>query len=446
MINSNIKNTKFTYKSKTIESKTSKKTSKKTIKNIENSNNKLNNKLNNNSNKINELINSFYENSNSSNITKILVNFYNINYDDAKFKKYKDQFNSFDKSNQGRSGGIVGTLNNYPDKILKIHKISNHKVSDLIKCKYTNANIDYKFNEIIINYVLSNLKYIQDFEKDDLNYVNKFLIKMYDFGFSKNAIYFVNDKVGIEHLNFNNKKIYVTNFSQLMDSNHIPLINKAIQENNSDVLRLYDLLLTIKFKEYMKAVSILQDKIGYLNSDSKLNNIFIKQIKNTDSKFDVLKDYGFIIDFRLLISDLDKSSIVVNKTKIFPVFEKPEILKFIGIKFLGLVNLEIRHQLEKNLIYKNNVYCNLINYNTYDLICCVVNLFIILYKNTNKSVDINSYLVNFNNLIKTELNIDDIKYNTLHNIIKKRAPLFNGKYTTYFIIQTLNKFCLNKKI
>jgi hypothetical protein len=441
MLNSNIKNTKFTYKSKTIGKKT-RKNIKKTKKNSK-SNDMSNEKK---KNETTEFINSFYENSNSSSIIKNLINFYNLNYDDAKFKKYKDQFNSFDKSNQGRSGGIVGTLNNYPDKILKIHTISNHKVSDLIRCRYNNANINFKFNEIIINYVLSNLKYIQDFEKDDLKYVNKFLIKMYDFGFSKNAIYFVNDKVGIEHLNFNNKKIYITNLSQLMDSNHIPLINKAIRENNSEVLRLYDLLLTIKFKEYMKAVSILQNKIDYLNSDSKLNNIFIKQIKNTDSKFDVLKDYGFVIDFRLLISDLDKSSIVINKTKIFPIFEKPEILKFIGIKFLGLVNLEIRHQIEKNLIYKNNVYCNLINYNTYDLMCCIVNLFIILYKNTNKSIDINNYLVNFNNLIKTELNIDDIKYNNLHNVIKKRAPLYEGKHTSYFIIQTLNKFCLNKKI
>jgi hypothetical protein len=216
---------------------------------------------------------------------------------------------------QGRSGGIVGTLKNNSDKVLKIHLIKKHKVDDLLKCEIDNINIDYRFNEVIINYLLSNLQYVKNINKTDLNYVNQFLIKLSDFGFSDNAIYFVNDKVGVEYEKLDHSKGYITNLNDLFNENHIHFLNKAVNENNTEVIKMYDLFLTEKFEEFIKAVSILQKHFDYINSDSKLNNIFIKKDTNKTPKFKILKDYGLIIDFKLLYTKIKLNNNEKNSNK-----------------------------------------------------------------------------------------------------------------------------------
>lgn len=400
---------------------------------------------------VNHFIDYFYNNIHTHNINnncKLFYDFYQNNFDNDKFKEYNSNFKPFNKNMQGRSGGIVGTLQNDPNKILKIHLIKKHKVSDLIKCQKNNLNIDYRFNEIIINYVLDNLKDIPDINKKELEYVNSFLIKLYDFGFSNNAIYFINEKIGIEHKNLDNKINieYFPNLQELITHNHTHFLKKAINTNNIDIIKTYDLLLAKKFEEFNKAILILQKYINYLNTDAKLNNVFIKKEKNTDPRFEILREYGFAIDFKLLISDLDKSIIILNNFKIFPLFDKLSVLKFIGIHFVGLINLKIRHFTHKNKIYNNTKNCDWLTNKSYDLLCITINLFLFLCRDISLNENnIIEYLPNFNKLIISNLGMSDSIYKILLKMIKANSVNYSGKHTSYEIVKIINKLCLSKK-
>ncbi len=371
-----------------------------------------------------------------------LISFYNNNIDNDKFDKYYNKFIPFNKSVQGNSGGTVGFLSDNENKIIKINKFKNNiQIEKIIKINENNVNIDYRFNEIIINFILSNFKnYIPNIKKNELLYLNKYIIKTYDFGFTQNVMYFINEKVGIEY-----QDKFITNTSQLLMENHIPLLNKAINENNIEILKMYDMLFSQKLNEFINAVIILQKYIDYINTDLKLNNIFIKKETKKDSKFDLLRDYGFITDFRLMISDLDKASITINKMRIFPLYGNNNIIKFIRIHFLNSLHLKIRHQTYKKSIYKKNSFCDWINYNNYDLLCITISFFVLLYNNIKNFYSINqNHFININNLIEKQLSIEHNKYIILHNVINKKYIMFNKLlHTSFIIIQIINKYCSN---
>ena len=141
-----------------IKNKTKKKTKKKIKNKTNNSTNKISQKLNLTiSNKTNtfvklvEIINSNIDNEEK---TYHIKEYFKFLIDNNKSKEYEKHFVSFSKKIQGRSGAVIGYLDNNPNIVVKKNTYSKININSIIKynkCLFLNK----KFNELVINNILS---------------------------------------------------------------------------------------------------------------------------------------------------------------------------------------------------------------------------------------------------------------------------------------------------
>lgn len=125
------------------------------------------------------------------------------------------------------------------------------------------------------------------------------------------------NKIGID---YNNKLL--TNLFEILINNHIPILKKAIKNNDLKILEIYNKFIVSLLSDYSRVLLVLQKYINYINTDVKLNNVFIKSVKNENPLYNKLRDQGFLIDFIVIVADLDKSFFISIIYKLYPKMNK----------------------------------------------------------------------------------------------------------------------------
>jgi hypothetical protein len=363
----------------------------------------------------NFLVDILYNTSKPTEIINKLRDFYKTHIDNEKFLKYEKEFIPFDKSVQGKSGSIVGYLKNKPESVLKVHYLK----TNINKLIYYDGCIELnnKFNEIFMNLLFKNIKYLPHFTSKEVKEVKKHILEIEDFGFGNNSYYILMPLVGLEYVEENNKnkKHFITNMRDMINLNHIHFLKKALNENNTEILKLYDEFIAESLYSLFNVFKILQKNLNYINADSKLENIFIKSQKNTKSKFNKLREFGIQIDYVLLLSDLEKSRINIENLK-FLTYDNYEFIPDFIVKFIGYQMIRsVRHSCN----FKMTKICPKLILNDFDILCLIIDLYTRLI-----SIDEN-FLNNtpkITELYKEFLSIKDIDYKKLVKI------LIEGKY------------------
>jgi len=385
--------------------------------------------------KSNVLVDILYNSKNPNEIVDKLRNFYKTHIDNEKFLKYEKEFIPFDKSAQGKSGSIVGYLKNKPDSVLKVHylKINLNKLIYYDGC----VKLSNKFNEIFMNIIFKNIKYLPNFTSKEVKEVKNHILEIEDFGFGNNSFYTIAPLVGINYKDEAHKNHFITNFRDIINLNHIPFLKKALNENNTEILKLYDEFIAQDLFSLFNVFKILQKNLNYINADAKLENIFIKSKKNIKSKFNKLREYGIQIDYVLLLSDLEKSRINIENLKFLTYdnynFIPNFIVKFI-VKFMGYQMIRsFRHSC--NL--KMTKICPKLILNDFDILYLIIDLYTRLI-----SIDEN-FLNNtpkITELYKQFLSIKDTDYNKLIKILIKGKYNLNTKISRK-ISKIITKIC-----
>lgn len=391
-------------------------------------------KINKKINKI-ELINILYNSNDFKEIVEKLKNFYKNNIDNDKFLKYEKQFIPFDKNMQGRSGSIVGYLKDKPKSVLKIYYLKNNiDVKKLIY--YDNCiELNNKFNEIFMNLLFKYIKYLPNISEIEIKKVKKHILEIEDYGFGNDSYYIVMPLVGIKYIDINitNQKTYfMTNLTNIMKINHTPFLKKAFNENNSKILKLYDEFMYNSLSSLFKALKILQKKINYINSDCKFDNIFLKSHKNTTSKFNELREYGFVIDYILLLSDLEKSNITINNNKFISYYGQKIPYFISGLGGYKLIR-DVRHLCD----LKMEKLCPKLIINDFDILCIIIQLYINFL---NININFLNYIPKINELHKEFLSINHTDYQKLVNILIKGKYNLE-KYLPFKLSRILTKLC-----
>jgi serine/threonine protein kinase len=370
------------------------------------------------------------ENYKLKNIDKIIENINNffIKIQSNNFIKYKKQFKSFDKKKLGKSGSIIGIINN--NKIMK-HTIINKKIKKYVKISNnTCIKIIFPLNEIYINIILNNLPKLVKYKKLEKleKYKNNF-IKIYDYGIYNNNIFIISEKIGFENIN---------NLNDIFRNNYIPKLLYFIKNDKYELLRLLIKFIVEKIEDYLGLLLLLNKHIGFVHSDLKLENVFVRYNNNSNKKYRILKENDIIIDYILLISDLDKSVLEINKIQTIPyitnLFDrlKNKIL-FMKTK----INRDIRFRCKTK-----KYFCSNFKSYKFDILTLFINILGILIYNFDKiKLDknkIKKILNPFLELLKKKLKINTKNLEILFNIIYK-----NKKNKYYFIEYDImiNNFC-----
>jgi hypothetical protein len=181
-----------------------------------------------------------------------------INID--KFDKYKNNFVSFDQKKQGFSGSVVGYLSNDQNTVIKFH---NFQFTDIEKFINNTDNvclkIDNKINEIIMNIILKNIKYIPKITDVEVKKINKHILPITDYGFSEKGVFITMPKVG-----FMIDNQFITNLGELLKYNHLKIIKNIEKENVKEIIDLYNDFLITMFNQYFSVIQILQKRINFI--------------------------------------------------------------------------------------------------------------------------------------------------------------------------------------
>lgn len=378
------------------------------------------------------------------------------------FKKYMNETKLL--SFQGKSGSIIGEFKLMPNTIIKFYKF-NLDVDKLFKLDEC-LKIDNKINETLSNLVITYLPQLFKLSQPDILKLRRNTMSIIDYGFSDIGTYTILPKIGI-YDKISSK--YITNFRELLEYNHHRVFsNNVFKKNNDDkknddkkneemirdILEEYDKMMSEKINNYLETLEILQKTIYYINSDSKLSNIFIRQSSNgnkkTNSKWTLLDSIGIITDFEFIIADLEKSSYTLNKFQDNTNYFKNMIityprnkLKNYLLKLIGY-NLMYNVRLTCNKSLKNTKCNNVFELLDYDLLCIVILFYDNILKfNKNiieslpetKKIFLKYFKMNDNNI-----NEKNKKLEILINMLKKDKYNINSMYS-YIINKVINNFC-----
>lgn len=307
---------------------------------------------NNNLQNLSNLLNTITKKHDSIEVLEILFHFIQ-RIDNPEFIKFLENTHFFDKKKLGKSGGKVGIINkNY---ILKYYNLDENK-KYLADNEENCIKLYFPFNELIINTILDN------FAKKNKKYSNYF-IPIKSIGIYHNNSYMISEKVGMEV-----NETYYTNLEEIIKNNHIPFLLKNI--SNQKYIDKWCHSLVVILSKYFDCLKFLYSKLGYINTDFKCQNVFIK---GNDKK----SDLHFISNFTPLVSDLDKATIKLNDIQIMPRPDKVNeklFSKYRGTRFSKV--FEFRYNCTRNV-----KLCNKFQPHQFDLLTFFYDLYILLYLN-----------------------------------------------------------------
>ena len=209
----------------------------------------------------------------------------------------------------GKSGAILGFVDD--NKIIKFNEISKKQNSINYKnCIY----LKYNFNELLLNLILSNLKYFikKKSELKKLSSIEPYILKIQNAGIKNQNTFIIMNKIGLLYYD----KFY-TNLNEIFIDNYIPKLLDCIKENDTKTLDEFNNFLSEILSNYFRVLKFLNTNIGFIHTDSKTLNIFVNKNNKFTRKYKVLKNKGFIVNYIPLVSDLDKSTLnlkIKNKT------------------------------------------------------------------------------------------------------------------------------------
>ena len=419
-----------------IKNKTKKKTKKKT----NNSNNKISQKLNltisNKTNSFVKLADIINGNIDNEEKTYHIKEYFKFLIDNNKSKEYEKHFVSFSKKKQGRSGAVIGYLDNNPNIVVKKNTYSRININSIIKynkCLFLNE----KFNELVINNILSKPQLFEKFTKKELKLYNRYILKIKDSYISdkgsNKGVYLLFPLIGYQYENFNH-----TNLEDILIHNHLPIIKEMIIKNDTKSLNLYDNFLSdYIFVPYIKTLKILQNKFKYVNSDLKLDNIFIKKTKNNNSKYNKLRLMGIIVDIIPLFADFDKVSVTVNDLKIISTTSNfKKIFMYLSNDIIG----KVRHKCKTDIGIE---LCNKFSIYDFDLLTILFSIYITIYQTELKyKVKIIETLDHLKKLFIKHLKLSDSDFQSIIKIIRSSSIKKNTRISFHMHIGwKLKSFC-----
>lgn len=361
---------------------------------------------------------------NFSELVDVLKTIYNsLHVSDSHFSHLQNISIPLNKS--GRSGSFIGLLKNDQTSVkVKVIKFYAGKMNVSTGIKHDQCiKISNKFNEMLINLIIPNLDKIMFITADESKLIKTHTLRLYEYGISSIGTFITMPMIGIKY----NSKL-ITNIRELLDENHTSLLKKAIEENNLDILSEYDKFITEKITRYFEVLRILQKYLNYINSDVKLTNVFIRETTGSNNN-KKLKEYGFITNFDLILSDLEKSSIYINDMKITTIPNSK--LKYLLYDLIGQgLIIDVRYGCDIKLSK-----CSKINIMDFDLLSLIIDLLVqfILIKN-----DIMNYFKGLSLYFSNQIGSN--QFDKLHNILKDGKYEINKNYL-YHITNIAKKLC-----
>lgn len=381
-------------------------------------------------NKYHQFLDIFFESPILDTLVKNFKDNLKLFYQKKKFQKYYLDYKPFSDIG-GKSGAVIGTFKNNNNYVMKLYfSKETIKPSSLVK-RNNCLQVDFRVNELLVNLLMSNLKLLPNFTSQDLKIISPHLLPLVDGGIEENYIYLISPKIGINH-QIEGRKVFMTNLREVLLYNHLKCLKRWIDEGNQEMIDLYDQFMSYQFGKYLKAVKILEEKISLLTTDMKMTNIFIKKRLQRSSKWSKLRDDGCLIDFILLITDLDKARYKINNYHVLPIDHKPyknKIASQMGLK----LTLAMRYNCKDK---KFKEICPPITYNDFEILFMLVDLYVI-YNQSGYSLRDFSHL---KTTLLEYLNMSRTEFNQILKIVKKKNYSYDKNFT-YYINKIILEFC-----
>jgi hypothetical protein len=218
------------------------------------------------------------------------------------YNHYKNTFKPFSKEKMGKSGAFLGFIEN--NKIIKFNEISKGKKTISV---YQNCvSLLYNLNEMLINLILSNLKYFikNKNEIKKITTISPYILKIESCGIKDNNTFFIMKKIGVSYKD----KIY-TNLNEIFINNYIPNLLTCVKKNDTHTINQFCQFLSEMLSNYFDILKFLNKNLGFIHTDCKTLNIFVNKNNKYIKKYKLLKKEGFIINYIPLVADLDKSTL-----------------------------------------------------------------------------------------------------------------------------------------
>ena len=427
------------------------------------------------SEKFNDIRNIFYKSNNKNDVIMNINEFYDKYSNNDKFNNYNKNVVLFSKEVLGKSGALVGVLENNKNMVIKTYFYDSNKKKISVPSKAPSCIIiNNNLNEILIHLVIKNIKNLVNISVSEIATIKKHTNEINDFCISDkgssiiapligfNLSKFGNnydqlvgnplettfakldeimrlahtDKIAPEVFTSNFKYIrYITNFRELFVINHLPILDKLMKSKNitdHNIISLYDKFMSTIVESYLNTIKILQKHIKYINTDVKLTNTFVKYHKCKCPEFTKLKEHGFIIDFVLILSDLEKSTYEINGYKIITYPRYPSKILLYNILGQGLM-----YEARYNCTPKFNKLCPQLSIYDFDILLFVIDLYAFYLRAAPNMLD---YMENTSHVIIKILNSTPRKFAILKAILEKNKYKINKHYASilnYIII----KYC-----
>jgi len=399
-------------------------------------NNNNNNNNNNNTTTLNnfkDIIKESTEDINQKETLTKIFDFFKSNVNETKFNTLYKKTKFFGSDKLGKSGALVGVLKiKGKEYVIKMYKIQE-KYKYIYKYEPKCIKLYFPFNELIINTIFSNMDtFLSPASNNTYNSkYSHFFIPTKNIGLSDTYSYMISDKIGLTY-----EKQFFTNLYDLFIEDYIPKLLNYINKEDKATINAFLTKLVEILTEYFDCMKFLNENLGYINSDLKCKNVFIKE--NDEESLDT-----FITNFTPLISDLDKATIEINGVLILPRPDK-RLEKYLAKRTLKLSKAyEIRYNCSRN-----TALCNKFKPYQYDIITLLFDIYIILYKEIFKQLklsrkDYYDYFKVLNEFVKKTLNINDEEFAKFYKRIHKSYLLKISSETrfSFHINAMLYNFC-----
>ena len=347
------------------------------------------------------------------NTLELIFNYLIKIQNDIDFNTLENNITLFNAKDIGKSGAKVGTINiKNKTYIIKYYSITQNK-SFKYDFDETCIQLYFPINEIIINTIFQNIhQFITKIQylKFKKNY-SHYIIPLKYIGITKNKSFIINEKVGINHNN-----IYMTTLHDVFIKNYIPLLLKSFNTNDTETSDELLTFITSLLKSYFNCIKFLNTNLGYINSDLKLKNVFIKKYNHKTKSKSKSKNKQFITHYIPLISDLDKATLKINNITILP---RPS--SYLERK---LSKTKTRLSTIYNFRYncsRNTSLCNRFKSYQFDMITLFYDIYILLYQKIYHKLD---------NKLNLKLYYD--KLHILNTFVKDTLSLTDYEFELFY--------------
>lgn len=365
-------------------------------------------------------------------INQYFNDFFINNFNPERLKEVKKNMISF--TNHSRSSAIIGfyiddTLKNTDSKnVVKLYKYTNKTFKLRNDCYLLSTIINEIFINLVITYpYIFNTKINKnDFIKNikpNINYIT-------EIGNDNEHVYFMTKYLNVYD---KNKNINYNNLYDLIKENHIHYLKlMKNQPHFKLILKTYENFMINEIIEpFVTVLKYYQKHFNFVHTDLKLDNIFVKKIKQSKD-YQLLKTENIIIDFTPILADFDKSRLNLDKISILPKRRfKNKIVKIFP-NIVGIID-DVRYNC---LVKFGTDKCQLFNLYDFDILCFMICFNFLLFEIVD---DIADYFPKLTSYWMKELKIDIELFILIQKISKKNKGIYFAN-----INNTIRLTCKNK--